>query len=91
MIWHSGWVWVVAGVVLGVLEMVLPGFILLGFAIGAVVTGLLLWGGVVGGLPLAAVLLIFAVLSGISWFGLKRVFGVPGERPKIWHRDINDN
>lgn len=34
------WVWVAAGLVLAILETLLPGFILLGFAIGAVLTGL---------------------------------------------------
>ena len=37
--WAVWWVWVVAGFALGVVEVLLPGFIFLGFAIGAVVTG----------------------------------------------------
>ena len=36
------WAWVVLGFALGVLEILVPGYIFLGFAIGAVVTGILL-------------------------------------------------
>lgn len=91
MIWQHGWVWLVAGLVLGIAETILPGFILLGFAIGAVVTGLLVWGGVLGTAGLPWVLLVFALASLAGWYGLKTVFRTPGQKPKIWDRDINDN
>jgi membrane protein implicated in regulation of membrane protease activity len=88
---HQGWVWVVAGLVLGIAETILPGFILLGFGIGAVVTGLLIWGGVMAFASLPVMFLVFALASLVAWVVLKRVFGLPGQRTKIWHRDINDN
>ena len=47
--WTVWWVWMVAGLVLGVLEILAPGFIFLGFAIGALLTGVLLVVGVLGG------------------------------------------
>ena len=47
--WAVWWVWVVAGFALGVVEVLMPGFIFLGFAIGAVITGLLVGIGVLGG------------------------------------------
>ena len=36
MLWQVWWVWIVAGFALGVLEVIAPGYIFLGFAIGAV-------------------------------------------------------
>lgn len=91
MIWQQPWIWLVAGLVLGIAETILPGFILLGFAIGAVLTGALLWLGVLATAPVAVVLLVFAVGSAAGWFLLKRLFTRPDQGPKIWRRDINDN
>lgn len=83
------WAWVVAGFALGVLEVIVPGFIFLGFAIGAVITGALIGVGIlVGGPPL--LLMVFAALSVVAWLGLRRVMGVREGQVKIWHKDIND-
>lgn len=89
MLWQEWWVWMIAGAVLGILEVVIPGFILLGFAIGAALTGLLLWAGVLGG-SLAALLLVFAVASLIAWLALRKVAGVRRGQVKVWNHDIND-
>ncbi len=89
--WSLWWVWMAGGLVLAILEMLAPGFILLGFAIGAMVVGLLLLlpGTVLAGsLPLT--LVIFALLSGISWYLLRRWVGVRKGQVKIWKDDIND-
>mgnify|MGYP001138908786 CR=1 FL=1 len=83
------WAWVILGFALGVLEILVPGFIFLGFAIGAVVTGILVGIGVTAGLP--ALILIFAVVSVVAWLVLRRVVGVREGQVKIWDRDINDN
>ena len=82
------WAWVILGFALGVLEVLAPGFIFLGFAIGAVVTGVLVGIGIPAG-P-AALILIFAVVSVLSWLILRRVVGVREGQVKIWDRDIND-
>ncbi|MFM7446810.1 MAG: NfeD family protein [Tabrizicola sp.] len=82
------WVWVILGFALGVLEVLVPGFIFLGFAIGAVVTGVLVGIGIPAG-P-AAMILIFAVVSVLAWLILRRVVGVREGQVKIWDRDIND-
>ena len=37
---ETWWAWIVLGFALGVLEILVPGFIFLGFAIGAVLTGI---------------------------------------------------
>ncbi|NEY90218.1 NfeD family protein [Tabrizicola oligotrophica] len=87
--WNVWWVWIVAGFALGVLEILAPGYIFLGFAMGALLTGVLLGFGVLGGsLPL--LLMVFAVLSLITWLILRRVVGVTKGQAKIWHKDIND-
>lgn len=87
--WNVWWVWIVAGFALGVLEVLAPGFIFLGFAIGAVITGLAMWLGIVGG-SLPVTLVVFALLSLASWFVLRRVVGVSDNQTKLWHKDIND-
>ena len=89
MMWGVWWVWMVAGFALGVLEVLAPGFIFLGFAIGAVVTGLVVALGITASFPL--LLLIFAVLSFVAWLILKRLFGRVEGQVKLWDRDVNDN
>lgn len=88
--WNVWWVWMVAGLVLGILEILAPGFIFLGFAIGAVLTGLLLLIGLLGG-SVPVLLVVFAALSLASWFLLRRSVGVQKHQVKIWTKDINDN
>ena len=82
------WAWVILGFALGVLEVLVPGFIFLGFAIGAVVTGIIVGLGVPAGLP--ALILIFAVVSVVAWLVLRRVVGVREGQVKVWDHDIND-
>ncbi|MBI1170902.1 hypothetical protein GC209_05840 [bacterium] len=88
-IWTIWWIWVVAGVILGVLEIVVPGFVFLGFAIGAALTGVLV---LVGAAPgnVALLALVFAVLSLIAWIVLRRAVGVTKSQVKVWKDDIND-
>lgn len=89
MIWATWWAWVVAGFVLGIFEVAVPGFIFLGFAIGAVVTGALIWAGILGA-NLPFLVLAFAVASLAGWAALRQLFGVRKGQVKIWDRDIND-
>ena len=89
-LWQEWWVWMAGGAVLAILEVAVSGFVLLGFAIGAALTGLLLWFGVLGG-SLAVLLLVFAVASLIAWLGLRRAVGVRHGQVKVWDRDINDS
>ncbi|MCB2126568.1 MAG: hypothetical protein H6897_11925 [Rhodobacteraceae bacterium] len=79
----------IAGAVLAILEILVSGFILLGFAIGAALTGLLLWLGVLGG-SLATLILVFAVASLLAWLALRRASGVREGQVKVWDRDINE-
>ena len=86
--WAVWWVWVVFGVALGVLEVLVPGFIFLGFAIGAVVTGALVFVGLLGG-SVPVLVLVFAVLSMVAFLVLRRVVGVTKGQVKVWDKDIN--
>ncbi len=93
--WSAWWVWIVGALALGVLEVIAPAQIFLGFAAGAAALGLLL---LVGGpvkvalaasLPLT--LLAFAVLSLIAWLVIRRLVGVRKGQVKIWDRDVNED
>ena len=89
--WAAWWVWGALGVILAIGEVLLPGFVLLGFALGAgVVAGLLALGaGVAGSLPL--LLLVFAIVSLGSWLALRRWAGVYRGQVKTFDRDINED
>lgn len=94
MSWTDWWIWVAGGLVLGIFEVLVPAFVFLGFAIGAVVTGLLVWvrlppAGWMGD-NLFRHLLVFGVLSLIAWIVLRAIFGVRKGQVRIVHRDIND-
>ncbi|WP_264213170.1 NfeD family protein [Leisingera thetidis] len=87
--WTLWWVWGAAALVLGILEVLAPGFVFLGFAIGAATVGLLLaLTGASWGLPL--LLLVFAALSLAAWLILRRVFAMPEGQVKTFDHDIND-
>ncbi|SMX46170.1 NfeD family protein [Actibacterium lipolyticum] len=87
--WALWWVWLAGAVVLAILEVLAPGFVFLGFAIGAAATGGLL---ALGLTPHWATLaLIFALVSLAAWFALRKVFGLKGGQVKTFDTDINDN
>ena len=87
--WLAWWIWLAGALVLAILEVALPGFIFLGFAIGAAITGvLLLIPGLTPSLPI--LLLIFAVLSLIAWLVLRRMFALPTGQVRTFNQDIND-
>ncbi|MBC7147389.1 MAG: hypothetical protein H5U24_18645 [Thioclava marina] len=88
--WQMPWVWVLAGVILAGAEMLIPGFLFLGFAIGAVLVGALIWIGLLGN-SIAVTLVVFAVLSIIAWLALRKGMGVRKGQTKLWDRDINEN
>lgn len=90
MLWQQWWVWLTAAAVLGIAEVFLPGFVLVGFGIGAAVVGILLWAGVLGG-SLPFLLLVFALASLAAWLVLRKVVGVRKGQIKVWDKDINEN
>lgn len=83
------WVWLAAALVLAILEVLAPGFVFLGFAIGAAVMGLMLLGPAQL-LSIPMILLVFAALSLIAWLILRRVFALPTGQVKTFNHDIND-
>ena len=90
MLWQEWWVWVVGGIVLGVLEVIAPAFVLLGFSIGALLTGALIAMGILGN-SLPILILVFAVTSLLAWIVLRSVFGIRKGQIKVWDKDINDH
>ncbi len=87
--WMIWWIWLAGALVLAILEVLLPGFIFLGFAIGAAITGVIL---ALTGVSksLAILLLVFAVLSLVSWLALRRFFSLPHGQVKTFDHDINE-
>jgi membrane protein implicated in regulation of membrane protease activity len=75
--------------VLGIIEIFAPGFIFLGFAAGAVLTGILV--AVVPGISAPWLFVVFAVLSVAVWLGLRRAVGIRGGQYKRIDTDINEN
>lgn len=94
MSWDVWWVWAAGALILGIVEVLVPGFVFLGFAIGAgAIAVLLLVGGptagaITGSLPL--LLVVFAVISIIAWIVLRRAVGVQKNQVKTFEHDINE-
>lgn len=82
------WAWGVAAIVLAALEVLIPGFVFLGFAAGAALTGMLLLVGIALAGPTAA--LVFAAVSAVAYVALRRWLRRPGEAPRVVTRDVND-
>ena len=87
-LWLLWWVWIAVALVFGIAEILVPGFIFLGFALGAALVGLLVFFGLL--LGLAPLLLIFAALSLIAWMALRRIFALPSGQVKRIRHDINE-
>lgn len=88
------WVWGVLAVALAIGEVLLPTYVLLGFAIGAAgVALILLVGGPLAiwfGTSLPILALVFAVISLAAWLGLRRWLGVYRGQVRTFDHDIND-
>lgn len=84
----DGWLWIIAALLIAMVELLLPAWIFLGTAIAVLMMGLVLLSGIwVPGLPLA--LVVTAILSGVIWTILRRAMGAG--QVKVWRKDINDN
>lgn len=88
MLWATWWVWVAGAIALAILEMLAPGFIFLGFAIGAAAVGAVLLLGV--SLSLPWLLVVFGAVSLISWVLLRQLVGVRKGQSKTFDTDINE-
>ncbi len=88
-LWLLWWVWLAAALVLVLIEVLISGFIFLGFAIGALgVMAILLVSDMLFTLP--PLLLIFAGLSLAAWLVLRRLFALPRGQVKRFDHDINE-
>jgi membrane protein implicated in regulation of membrane protease activity len=83
------WFWAAAALVLGIAEVLLPGFIFLGFALGALIMVAIV--SILPGLSAAALLAVFAGLSLACWIVLRLAFKRQSSGTRIIDRDINDN
>lgn len=88
-LWTQWWVWMSAALILATAEVLLPGYIFLGFAMGAAVMGVLILLGI-SATGFALTLVIFAVLSLISYIAMRKFFGLRKGQVKIWDTDINE-
>ena len=82
------WVWITLGAGLAVLEVLVPGFLFLGFAIAAVIMAALVTLNLTQSLPL--LILLYTLLALLAWLGLRAKFGNGNGSVKVWHDDIND-
>lgn len=89
-LWMQWWAWMTLALVLATLEVIIPGYLFLGFAVGAGVMGLLMLFGL-SATGLALTLVVFAVISLVSVLVMRRVFALPKGQVKTWDTDINDN
>jgi len=82
------WVWLSAAVVLGIIEVMVPAFVFLGFAIGAAVVGVLLAVGV----PMTAAwsLVVFAVMSVVGYGVLRVALGKSRGDVRVVTKDVNE-
>jgi inner membrane protein len=82
------WVWVSIALILGLIEILLPGNIFLGFALGALAMVPVVL------LPGASTSLLVAVFAGLSllcWIILRAVFRRQSSGARIVTRDINES
>ena len=86
-LWTIWWIWISAALLLGIIEVLVPGFIFLGIAVGAGIMAVIV--ALPGELDLAPTAALFAVLSLASWAVLKRAFKPKDDQTRVIHDDIN--
>jgi len=87
-LWSVWWIWLCLAIALGLLEIFVPGFVFLGFAVGGLLVSLILL--VSGDLfPLPVLILVFAILSLAAWLTLRRLFALREGQVKRFDHDIN--
>ncbi len=86
---ETWWAWVAFGIVLMLLELMMPSYLFLGFGFGAIVTGITL----ALGMTMSAqyLMLLFSIASLSSWVLLRQVFKLPKENVQTFDQGINDN
>ncbi|MEN3951441.1 hypothetical protein [Iodidimonas sp. SYSU 1G8] len=86
--------WLTVGLIFGVIEVLVPGYLFLGFATGAIFMSAILFMGAEGlftGLGgLAYLIAFYAAISLASWFLLRKVLKAGADARKV-ERDINED
>lgn len=82
------WVWVAGAIVLGILEILVPVFLFLGFSVGALTIGILIALGVTFG-SVAWQLVVFAAVSLVASVALRFMLGGKRDETKTFTDDIN--
>ena len=83
------WVWVCVALAVGILELLAPGYIFLGFALGAFAMAGVVSVTTLGSTP--ATFALFAVLSLVGWIVLRVAFRRQSSGARIVTEDINEN
>lgn len=83
------WVWLALALVLGIIEVLVTGFIFLGFGLAAVVM-MLLHLIFEMAISLPAKFALFAGMSLVGWYVLRHFFRSPSGSVKTFEEDIND-
>ena len=86
---ETWWAWVAFGIVLMLLELMMPSYLFLGFGFGAIVTGIALALGIT--MSAQYLMLLFSIASLISWVLLRQVFKLPKENVQTFDQGLNDN
>lgn len=81
------WVWFSGALMLAILELLIPGYIFLGIAVGAAIMALVV--ALLPELGIATMMALFAGLSLAAWLLLRRVFRAPNDQTRVVHEDIN--
>ena len=82
------WVWVSVALILGLVEVLAPGNIFLGFALGALAMVPVVL--IMPGAGVSLLLALFAGLSLLGWIILRIVFKRQSSGARIVERDINE-
>lgn len=83
------WAWICFALVLGVIELLAPATIFLGFALAALAMAIIVLAA--PGLGAPALLALFAFLSLIAWIVLRRAFRHQTTNARIVTKDINED
>lgn len=81
------WAWLALAGGLLIIELMAPGFIFLGIALGAAITAPVVW---VAQPSLTATMMVFAVASVLAWVVLRRLFQPAPKSVQTFDTDIND-
>jgi len=81
------WIWLCAALALGILELLAPGYIFFGVAVGAAAMAVLV--AMAGPISPTTLLAIFAGVSLLAWLILRRIFRSPDDQTRYFNEDIN--